>query len=255
MRFCLCGLLLMTLLSSPLRADETCTWVEAKPATLKPGKGTIDLSYKYDKAWFKCAKKQGELRVKFLYTSGKVQKDGKEQKLTSSKGRVSVFRSDLCKKDFATERVLVKLVGTGPFERLNATLEPVDFFCPKCQYKAYDTTLGAVTMSEAVRSSAGARALTVSASVNKAWHKCARKQGGNLELRVYTGASEAEVKSSEKPAVVLKQLSKKPKFKKLIPQKKICKGKPAYVAVELFGSKEFAAVNGGGRSVKSLGCK
>jgi hypothetical protein len=241
-------LALLTLLAAePAAAD--CPWKEPKqPPKLEATVfGNVEFTISSDPNWFRCAKKAGgKLALTFSVGEAGNLTPMEPKPLTSYSERTGVGDA-LCEKP-GLKQVQATLKGTGPMEKLDWSSEIVEIYCEKCQWAGDDNML--VLHTKALTP---AGTWTLEATFDPGWYACAKKTGGALELRLFTGETAADVKKMTAPTHVVKGLDGT-HVKKTFPLTDPCKGKPKYVGYELGGTGEFQVLPAKGRAIQESQC-
>lgn len=230
-------------------APDECVWKEPKePPAVKEGDSLL-FTAKWDRDWFKCAKKAGgTLTVQHLAGEPGKLAVLKEAKVNGA--NATEWFGGACKQDPKPTAQQVKLVGTGPMERLSWQSSELEIFCPRCPWAGDDNML--VVHTAGFSTEPGQ--VTFEGKLDEGWVKCAR-EGSALEMRFFLGGSRAEVQAMEKPVFVVKGLEGQARFKKKFPRAQLCEGNPGWLGYELHGTGEMRRVNGAGRSFKEGPCR
>jgi len=237
--------LLAAALASSAAAGADCTFTEyKKPPTVTPDDGVILFTQEVDRDWWKCAKKEGgKATLEVLVGDGKSMAVKKTEKVMGASFRVGAYRNLIC--DNKAKKVQFRLTGFGSMEPLSHTSEVVDVsdFCPRCEYKDWDTSVGVMFIKE----------IDLVIGVNPEWFECA-KEGSTWEIRFYTGASKEELKGQVEPAYVQSLMDKPKHIRETIPYSKVCKGeKPAFWAYETVATGEMKRASSP-RAIKPARC-
>jgi len=228
---------------------QECPWKEpSQPPTLKDGDAML-LTAKWDRDWFRCAKKAGgTLTAQLLAGAPGKLALVKEEKVTGQ--NMTVWLSRACEVEPKPTRKQVKLVGTGAMERLSWESPEAEVFCPRCQWAGDDNML--VVHTSGFTTEPGQ--VTFEGKLDEGWFACA-KPGSTLEMRFFLAGSRAEVQAMTKPTFVVRGLEEKARFKKKFPKASLCAEKGAFLGYELFGTGEMARVNSTGRSFAADPCR
>jgi hypothetical protein len=234
-----------------LGADPaSCEWKDWKePPSLEASVlGGVDFKMKADANWFRCAKKAGgKLSLVFSVGAGGNLAPQDPKALTSYSEAASVTGDKLCATP-GPKQVQATLKGEGPMQKLDWSSNVVEVYCPACPWAGDDNTL--VLHTKALTPPG---TWTLEATFDPAWYACAKKTGGALELRLFTGDSAADVNKLTQPTHVVKGLEG-PRVKKTFPLTDPCKGKAKYVGYEMGGSGEFGVLPAKGRAVQESQC-
>lgn len=235
-------------MAASARAQE-CTWKEPKePPKVKDGDSLL-LTAKWDRDWFKCAKKAGgTLTAQLLAGAPGKLEVVKEEKVNGQ--NMAVWLPSACQRDPKPTRQQVRLVGTGPMARLSWEGPESEVFCPRCTWAGDDNMLVVHTAGFATEPGQ----VTFEGKLDEGWFACA-KAGSTLEMRFYLAATAVEARELTKPTFVVRGLEASARFKKKFPKASLCAEKGAFLGYQLFGTGEMQRVNGTGRSVLPDPCR
>jgi hypothetical protein len=230
-----------------LAADADCPWKEGKePPQLEADGTEVKFKISSDPTWFRCAKKAGG-KLNLTFSVGEAGKLlPQDPKPLTSYSEVASVGSKLCEKP-GLKQVQATIKGEGPMSKLDWSSNVVEVYCPACQWAGDDNML--VLHTKALTPPG---TWTLEATFDPTWYACAKKTGGALELRLFTGETAADVKKMTAPTHVVKVDG--PKVKKTFPLTDPCKGKPKYVGYEMGGSGEFGVLPAKGRAVEESQC-
>ncbi len=234
--------------AAPAEAQE-CVWKDpTTPLALKEGDPPL-LTAKWDREWFKCAKKAGgTLTAQLLAGAPGKLEVVKEEKVNGQ--NMGVWLSGVCQREPKPTRQQVRLVGTGPMARLSWEGPESDIFCPRCTWAGDDNMLVVHTAGFATEPGQ----VTFEGKLDERWFACA-KPGSTLEMRFYLAATAVEARELTKPTFVVRGLEASHRFKKKFPKASLCAEKGAFLGYQLFGTGEMQRVNGAGRSVLADPCR
>lgn len=241
---------LVSALAAPVSA-ATCPWTEpTKAPALEVVDGAARFTWPLDTGWFECARQQrGQMTVAFITRSLRGE-DARTTRLTrTGAGQAeSVPVQTLC-ADGLTSEVRVRVVGTGPMDRLLYETPSVPlpcFACPVAAKERLDLTTTDADSPEGF--------ITASGRYDQAFFDCARnKAGATLSLRVYVGQSKLEAEERLDHSFVLRGLEKAAAFRKAFAPTNLCL-EGQWIGVEYFGEGEFRQLNGAGRRTLALEC-
>src|SRR4051812_47797261 len=197
-----CAMLTLPLaLVLPPDPAAPCVWKEPKePAKIEATDSTsVEFRISSDPNWFRCAKRAGgKLELIWSVGSGGELTALPPKALTSYGEREPV--PDLCTTP-GPKQVQATIKGSGEMQKLDWSSTVVEVFCPKCNWSGDDNMLALHTAGFLTPKGSW----TIDATFEPGWYGCA-KTGSALELRLFTGATSAEVKKATTPTYVVKGL-------------------------------------------------
>ncbi|WP_224248220.1 hypothetical protein [Hyalangium gracile] len=229
-----------------------CEWKpprEPPTFTMESWRGA-ELAFEADPKWFQCAKKAGgTLSLQFTVSSEREQRVLLSRLSSSYGARERLYPKQICEEGPGTKTVQATLVGKGPLERLSFTSPPAEYYCPRCELVNRLESLALHTD----RAITPAGMYTLQATVNEAWHKCAR-EGSTLELWLYAVPTRLEAEQLKEPTHKIVGLEGSPRIKKSFARAPICKGGDVqWIGYELRGTGEMQLLNEG-RGVVEARC-
>ncbi len=244
-------LLALAVAPAPVRpAPASCVWKEpAAAARLEVKDGAAVFSWPLDQAWFHCARAHGgAMSVTFLvrgWKRGAIRARAFHRVRADATESVQV--SELCAAALTSE-AQVRVVGTGPMDRLLFKTPLVALPCFRCP-RPPEAELAARAHDPA----APAGFVTVIGRYAPAFQKCAAAAGGTLSMRVYVGHSQLEARTRRDHSFVLRGLEKEAAFRKAFAPTNLCReGK--WIGVEYFGTGEFRQLNANRRDTLQPTC-
>jgi hypothetical protein len=262
-------------------AGEPCAWQPpAKPARLFLRDRVAFFRTYYSSSWAACAARpEDKVRVQWFAGNAATATPIDTQEVTLDRSsrdpihriETQLFPSNVCEGRTAAPSAKRKLTGlpgqerlseliplhvtisaTGPLAPLAQQSAAIDYPCPAC--------------GNGPRGSLSARVeedgrLTLEGRLEASWFDCA-KQDATLELRAFSGHSEADIARAIQPDFVLGDLEKafvrqgdSYVLKKTLPRSRLCAGKASAWSFEFWGRGELHRASGGDREVYPVACK
>ena len=200
-----------------------------------------------DPDWFDCARSAGgRIHGRSLVERNGVWDVDSGTDNVGAKVNLGAWASNYCGRIGKADptRVRFEITGSGALSPASFTSEIVPALCGCGAYHQVD--LKPVATSDG---------LSVKGTVNPVWLACARAGGGELELRVYTGKTDAEALATVVPAAVLRGLETKPTFAATFSKKQVCKAGAQVAVVELAGRGQLSGATTEGATQVALKCR
>jgi hypothetical protein len=219
---------------------------ELRPPRIVRDRSVFFLYRSVDPDWFTCARRSGgKVNVRTeVERAGVWTPDQTES--ASPEVHIGAWASNYCGR-----------IGKTDPSRLRFVIEADGPLAPMAYVSETRPALCACTVAPTtdLRATPAAGGLTLKASVTPAHVACLHEQGSSLEVRAYTGKTEAEAKAKTKPAWVLRDFDKKPDATVLVPRKALCAGGAREAVFELSGRGNLASLTGYGSEHVHLDCK
>ncbi len=232
---------------SALAAPPCPPYQELRPPRITRDGTVLWLRRGVDPAWFNCKRKErGSVRVE-----SQIERDGawdhdSSQDSVGASFKVGAWASNYCGRSGQTDpkRVRFVVTGKGPLAEASFTTEPVAALCGCSQYRPAN-----------IEAKASARGVSYKVAIDAPWLACNREGGGQLELRVYTGATEAEAQAKNLPAAVVRGLEKTAKSAGTLPRGALCSAGARFAILELAGRGTLGLATGAGQETVKLDCR
>jgi len=233
------------LAAPPVR--ECPPYKELRPPRVVRDQTVWWLSRAVDPEWFACNRKKGGVLTgrSMVERNGVWELDSGNDSAGASP-KLGAWASNYCGRSGKADpqRVRFELIGRGPLSPASYTSEALPSLCGCAGYRQVE-----------LKAAATAEGMIVKGGLNPVWLACARDGGGQLELRVYSGATEAQALAAVTPAAVLRGLEHKATFATTFSNKQLCKAGAKIAVVELAGRGPLAQATGDGREQVQLQCR
>jgi hypothetical protein len=219
---------------------------ELRPVRVVRDRSVLFLSRSVDPDWFNCARRSGgKISVRSeVERAGVWEQDQSEN--AAADVHIGAWASNYCgrigKKD--PTRLRFVIAAEGPLAEMSYTSEPRPTLCA-CT----------VAPSEELRATPVAGGISLKAAITASHVACLREQGSSLEVRAYTGQTQAETMAKTRPVWILRDLEKKPDATVLVPRKLLCADGAKEATFEFAGTGNLASLTGASSEHVHLDCK